>query len=143
MPRYDAEPETGFPLPPQIVDNVKARDEAEEKTIIIRALAQKLADPENVLLHKQEAERRRKQAGVQLLVKRHEYIPGLIDPGPMAYAPSSASAFNPATAGEASQLAQSPKWQNAVAEAVGLIGKDADLIKLRRLAMRLYQGQGI
>jgi hypothetical protein len=148
MPRYDQEPDYGFPLPPQMQEAFKALDEMEERNLRIRALAQTLAEPEHILARKEMAAKMRAEKGIKDPPPRR-YIPGLIDGAGSAQnvinqtgvgLGGSGLATPMPNAGNAEQ-ANSPLWYRAVELAVDKLGFDANRTQLRAEAMKNWSAR--
>jgi hypothetical protein len=133
MPRYDSEPEVGFPLPSELVRAVKVRDEHEVYKMRIQALAQELAQSEEILRHKVEAAASRAAAGI----KEPEFSVPTHTPG-MGLGPMNISSTGPPHGGGVAELAGSPFWYKAVELAVQKLGLRADKLALRAEALRTW-----
>jgi hypothetical protein len=136
MPRYDHEPDYGFPLPPQMQEAFKARDEMEERNLRIRALAQTLAESEHIVAHREMAAKMRAEKGI-LEPRPKQYVPGLVGPGPMnTINPSGSGMATPVPNAGNSEQANSPLWYKAVELAINKLGFDASKTQLRAEAMK-------
>jgi hypothetical protein len=133
MPRYDAMPSVGFPLPEQMTELERAGTQIEQRQDRITALVQELALPENALRAKLEAQARRRAAGVvERPLKPH--TPGLITGGPMGIS----GGGDPSQAAATAEFGGSPRWARAVEAAVQQLGIDADKLELCKRAMALF-----